>query len=96
MVKISITQVPKPENREPGVHDLVIGWFPEPLLGIEQKFLAYRGALPNKIRDQTGYLIGSSLGTIPYDDAQKLMQNALDEIKRNPAQRYLAIFNQKS
>ena len=95
MEKISVLQVPTPTNLKPGQEDLVIGWFPEPLIPLEQRILVGKGALIDRIGGQSGYFTDASLGTIPYDRAQELKEKALDQIRQNPTQRYLAVISHK-
>ncbi|MBS3114463.1 hypothetical protein J4448_05160 [Candidatus Woesearchaeota archaeon] len=75
---------------------MVLGWVPKSLLTpIEQKALINHGFYPDQIGGQSGYFIDASLGTIPYCRAQGLKQNALDQIRQHPEQRYLAVFSHK-
>ncbi len=95
MEKISVTKVPEIGHSIPGEQDLIIGWFPEPLLPIEERVLADRGALSSKIEGQKGYHIVRSHGIISYDHAQDIKQKALESIKQNHQERYLVFFSNK-
>ncbi|MBW2995928.1 hypothetical protein KY332_01375 [Candidatus Woesearchaeota archaeon] len=95
MTKIGITDVPKPGERIPGEHDLVIGWFPEPLVPLEQRFLADNvGGRQDIIAGQEGWYIEGSLGTLPYDTKKQLIKETLEEIRQNPHERYLNFWKQ--
>jgi hypothetical protein len=94
MKKIGITDVPKLGKRVPGEHDLVIGWFPEPMLPLQKRYLADNvGGHQDKINGQEGWYIEGSLGILPYDTKKQLVKGALEEIRQNPQERYLNCWN---
>ncbi|MBI2558315.1 hypothetical protein HYW20_03250 [Candidatus Woesearchaeota archaeon] len=89
---ISVRDVPKPGERKPGEFDMIIAWFPTPLLPIEERILCERGATIDEVVGQKGYLIQGSLGTLSYEKAQELKEYYLKQIKQNPKERCLAFY----
>ncbi len=68
---------------------MIVGWFPYPLLPLEERILVERGAHIDMIDSHKGYLIECSLGTMPYEKAQELRKNALEVIKQTAVESYL-------
>ena len=93
MPTISVTRIPKPEDRKAGKSDLIIGWFPKPLLPIEEKVLLERGAKINTFGDNIGYLVEGYPRTLLYEKTQELKEHYLELIKRNPNERLLAVYH---
>lgn len=87
-----IELIPKPKERQTGLHDVIIAWFPGPLPFLEEIALAKRGAMPKKIGRVYGFLIEDSLCSLPNEAAELLKQDAFARIKQNPKEVYLGIW----